>query len=273
MIVDDTCHVLTASYSFHRKPFIMSKLDGLKNYLLRIQTDGRCRALCDHELTMVETGDVLLFHPDEPYELRIDQEENSLGEMTIASGDYHIFFKGSWVDKWWSSKKRPNKIRVRLTDGLLGLFQQIVLEQRRISNPYPEISSYYLRILCLELDRQLEEQPSTTSKTYLAYRIKSYIEENASSFFKLEDVAEHVEISVSRAVHLFKETFGTSIMQYALDVRLNMAKERIIFSPMSLENVAETSGFANYTYFHRAFRARFGMSPKEFRIASRNSLA
>jgi AraC family transcriptional regulator of arabinose operon len=70
-------------------------------------------------------------------------------------------------------------------------------------------------------------------------------------------------------VHLFKETFGTTIMQYTMDVRLNMAKERIVFSPLSLEDVAETSGFANYTYFHRVFRSRFGQSPKQFRMNSR----
>jgi AraC family transcriptional regulator of arabinose operon len=73
-------------------------------------------------------------------------------------------------------------------------------------------------------------------------------------------------------VHLFKETFDTSIMQYTLDIRLNMARERIIFSPMSLEQAAESSGFANYTYFHRVFRSRFGMSPKEFRVIHREQL-
>ncbi|MNT70655.1 HTH-type transcriptional regulator GadW [compost metagenome] len=48
-----------------------------------------------------------------------------------------------------------------------------------------------------------------------------------------------------------------------------MARERIIYSPMPLEHIAETCGFANYTYFHRQFRKRFGMSPKQFRVHSR----
>ena len=38
-------------------------------------------------------------------------------------------------------------------------------------------------------------------------------------------------------------------------------KTGYVFSPLSLEDVAETSGFANYTYFHRVFRSRFGVSP------------
>ncbi|MEC0089995.1 AraC family transcriptional regulator [Paenibacillus macquariensis] len=274
MINEDSCQVYVAGFSFHKKPFYTSTLDvdGINTYLMRFQTDGRCRARYDGQLGLIETGDLLLYSPSEPYELKIDKELNSLGELTIESGDYHIFFGGPWIDKWWKSQVRPTRMKLPLNEGFLILFRQIALEQRRMENPYPEISGYYMKILCLELDRQLKEQPTTTHKSYLAYQIKHYIEENASHMFKLDDVASHVGISVSRAVHLFKETFDTSIMQYTIDVKLDMARERIIFSPMSLENVAETSGFANYTYFYRVFRARFGMSPKQFRIANREQL-
>ncbi|WP_025720364.1 AraC family transcriptional regulator [Paenibacillus sp. 1-18] len=272
MSIVESCQVLTAGYSFHRKPFYSNQPDGIKNYLFRLQTDGRCQARINGKMTRIEAGDLLLFSPTEPYELDIHSELNSMGEQIVESGDYHIFFGGSWVDEWWNHHKRPNRIKVQLSEALLGLFRQLVIEQRRMSNPYPEISSYYIRILCLEFDRMLSEHPIATHHNYLAYQIKNYIEENASSNFKLDDVSSHVGISVSRAVHLFKETFDTSIMQYTLDIRLNMARERIIFSPMSLEQAAESSGFANYTYFHRVFRSRFGMSPKEFRVIHREQL-
>ncbi|MDO7905208.1 helix-turn-helix domain-containing protein [Paenibacillus sp. JX-17] len=272
MLSDESCQVLTAGFSFHRKPFYSNQPEGLKNYLLRLQMDGRCKARVGKEMVQVEAGDLLIFDPYEHYELKIDNELNPLGELLIESGDYHIFFGGPWADEWWKRRKRPTKVKMQMTEGFLGLFRQIVMEQRRISNPYPEISEYYMKILCLEVDRMLSEHPTTTNQSYLAYRMKNYIEENASSIFKLEDVASHVDISVSRSVHLFKEAFGTSIMQYTLDVRLNMARERIIFSPMSLEQVAESSGFANYTYFHRVFRSRFGMAPKEFRAIHREQL-
>ncbi|MNH79015.1 Arabinose operon regulatory protein [compost metagenome] len=272
MNVNENLHILAAGYAQHRKPYFSNDGDGLDHYLIRIQTEGRSRTRCDGKLVNVESGDLLIFPPGEPYELRIEAFENKQGDQTLFSGDYYILLRGKWMDDWWKQRKRPNKIRVPLSEGFIGLFRQITLEQQRISNPSPEIAEYYLRILCLDIDRQLQELPVPTPRTYLAYQIKQYIEENASTTFKLEDVAAHVGISVSRAVHLFKAAFGTSIMQHTLEVRLNMARERVIFSPLSLEHIAESSGFPSYNYFHKVFRSRFGMSPKQFRLASRENM-
>lgn len=266
------CHVLSAGFSFHRKPFHMSQSDGIKNYLIRLQTEGRSRALIDGSMSPVEAGDLMLFAPNDPYYLIIDQESYPVGKPRIESGDYHIFCGGEWIEEWWKRGKRPSRLSVPLSEGFLELFRRLVLEQRRLSDFSPEISGCYLQILCMEIDRIMTDKPAISSKGYLALRMKQYVEEHAAFSFQLEDVAAHVGISVSRAVHLFKESFGTSIVKYVNDVRLEMARERITFSPMPLEHVAETCGFANYTYFHRVFRNRYGMSPKQFRVFSRERM-
>ncbi|MNI28397.1 Arabinose operon regulatory protein [compost metagenome] len=81
----------------------------------------------------------------------------------------------------------------------------------------------------------------------------------------MDQIAKHVGISVSRAVHLFKLTFGQSIMSYAIEVRLGVACEQIRFSVMSLDHVAKSCGFNSYTYFHRQFRMHYGLSPRQYR--------
>ncbi|MCR8643161.1 AraC family transcriptional regulator [Paenibacillus sp. N1-5-1-14] len=259
----DDLEVLHAGYAYHSKPF--HTIERLKQYLIRIQIEGFCRASVGSEITLIEPGDMILLKPNSPYELIIDQEKQTTGEPRIMSGDYYIFAKGTWMDEWWNQTHRPHKIKAPLNEGILTLFRQLTMEQRRLLDTSQEISQYILKILCLNIDRIVSEQPSKKGNAFLAYRIKTYIEEHAIQSFKLEDVAVHFDISVSRAVHLFKEVFGQSIGQYALDVRLSMARDRMMLTNMLLEDIAESAGFANYSYFHRAFRARYNMSPREYR--------
>lgn len=257
--------ILTAGYSMHQKPFHTANANGLGHYLIRLQSLGKCRSKLNNELELLEPGDLLLFAPDDPYELKIAAEQQTRDNHSVYSADYHIFVQGTWVQEWWNERNRPHKIKVPLSEGIIGSFRQIMTELRRIPNNTPQIMEYYFKILCMDIDRHYTEYPIPTYKSYIASRIKNYIEENASNPFKLEDAAAHVGISVSHAVHLFKEAYDTSIIQYTLEIRLNMARERIMFSPLSLEHVAESSGFPSYNYFHKVFRNRYGMSPKQFR--------
>ncbi|WP_127580230.1 AraC family transcriptional regulator [Paenibacillus koleovorans] len=263
------CEVLSAGYTHHTKPFQAASRKGLRNYLIRFQTEGRCRALVNGQLELIQPGDLLMYKPGDIYDLRVDTEQQANGETAVFSGDYYFFCRGSWLDQWWNKSPKPQKAHIPLSEDILNLLRHASLEQQRVKGRYKEISDYYLRILCLSIERILSEQQfySTKGKSFLAVQMKSYIEEHALTPIRLEDVAQHVGLSVSRAVHLFKSIFGQSIMQYTLQIRLSIARERILFSKMSLEQIAEASGFNSYTYFYRMFKSRYGMSPKAFRHA------
>lgn len=105
------CHVFSAGFSFHRKPFHSSLNEGLQNYLLRLQTEGRSRTRIDGVISTVETGDLMLFAPDDPYYLSIDKENYPVGKPRIESGDYHIF-AAAWIEEWWTRKQRPALLRL-----------------------------------------------------------------------------------------------------------------------------------------------------------------
>ncbi|GAA3401893.1 helix-turn-helix transcriptional regulator [Paenibacillus hodogayensis] len=262
------CEVLTAGYSYHTKPFLSEAYPGLTHYLFRFQSEGRCKVLVDGTLRTVETGDLLALKPGDPYELQVEAETQASGESAVASGDYYFFCRGEWLDQWWQERTRPALISIPLHDDLLSICRQIVLEHYRRKRPYKQITDYYMRIFCLTVDREMTAHSARADggQSFLAQRMRNYVEEHALESFKLEDVARNVGLSTSRAVHLFKACFGQSIMQYALRMRLSIARERMLYSPMSLEQIAELSGFSSYSYFHRTFRARYGISPKRYQL-------
>jgi AraC family transcriptional regulator of arabinose operon len=254
--------MLSAGFSYHTKPFHTVAKDGFEShYLIRLQTEGTSRMRVNEEMVAVEAGDLSIFSPHMPYELAIDEEAG----RPVASGDYWISFRGPWVDAWWSERKRPTKVRIPLDEGVIPLIRQVIVEHRRGSEESLEILDYLMRVLCLTMDRLFSEQRPVKGNAFLAYRMKSYIEEHAATLFQLKDIADHCNISVSRAVHLYKQVFGKSIIQYALEVRLKIARERMMYTQTPLEAIAETSGFPSYTYFYRVFKKEFGMSPKAYR--------
>ncbi|GFZ95417.1 hypothetical protein GCM10008018_47260 [Paenibacillus marchantiophytorum] len=256
--------LLTCGYSFHMEPFNVSTKSGLKYYLFRLQSEGTSEALINGHYQRIEAGHMLLFQPGDPYELRIEYDSNQ-PESKIASGDYYIFCNGSWIDAWWKRTPKQTCTRIDLDARLISLWRQLILEKRRMEEENTELSGYLLQALCLYLERAMTETVTLQGRPFTGTRMKRFIEAHATVTFKVDDVASHVGLSVSRAVHLFKEYFDKTMIQYALEVRLSSAVERMHDSSMSLEQIALSCGFGSYAYFHRAFKQRFGQSPKLFR--------
>ncbi|MNI16873.1 Arabinose operon regulatory protein [compost metagenome] len=260
------CEVLLCGYSFHSKKFRLDQQSGVDSYFFRLQTEGEGQAYVQGQWKQLIVGDLLLCKPTDPFALLVEDPMDPGKQPLIASGDYYIYCRGAWIEKWWNERERPHQVNIPLDERLIQIWRQLILEKRRFGKENKQLSAYLLQALCLTLDRAIEEEQGNhyPRQSYTATRMKTYIEEHATKLFKIEDVAKHVGLSASRSMALYKECYGTTMIQYALEVRLSVALERIKYSKLSFEVIAETSGFQSYAYFHRVFRERFGLSPTEY---------
>ncbi len=182
------------------------------------------------------------------------------------SSDYFVICSGPGMDEWWQLRQRETRKTIVVDERLKGIWHQLIGEKRRLNGGDPELISLLARSLLILLDRAIEEAPVAQSlSAFHALKMRNYIEENATSPTRLQDIAGHAGLSVSRAVHLFKEHFGMSAMQYVLQLRLAHALELLDHSVMSLEQIAAETGLSSYTYFHRVFREKYGISPGAYR--------
>ena len=90
--------------------------------------------------------------------------------------------------------------------------------------------------------------------------VLSYINENLGSELDVDELAARAQFSRSHFMRLFKAQTGTSVHAYVRTRRL-MRAARLIREGMSAARAAEECGFADYSAFHRAFTAAFGISP------------
>ena len=106
-------------------------------------------------------------------------------------------------------------------------------------------------------------QRKSGAPEYLESAVK-YIEHNMASKITLEEIAHFTCVSVSKLSHGFKKHYGVSIFGYIIEMRLRYARNLILSPGRTMtKDVAHACGFPDTGYFCRAYKRRFGVTPRE----------
>ncbi|MDQ7249755.1 GlxA family transcriptional regulator [Dongia sedimenti] len=81
----------------------------------------------------------------------------------------------------------------------------------------------------------------------------------------LETVARFCGVSLRELQYLFKRYLGRSPSDFYMELRLNRAKELLLYSGLSIRETGLACGFASESTFFRAFRGRFDTTPMKMR--------
>ena len=93
----------------------------------------------------------------------------------------------------------------------------------------------------------------------------AYMDKSFAEHICLGDVADLVGMDKTSFCRLFKKETQMTFTQYLNRVRLEQAKELLLSSHFYVFQVAHRAGFSGVRYFRRAFRRRYGCSPRQYR--------
>ena len=115
----------------------------------------------------------------------------------------------------------------------------------------------------MSMNRELQPIPPENSQ--LLEKILSYVEANLSRKITVPEIARVFYVSESTVTHIFRKKMGISLSKCITQRRLISAKNQIE-AGIPLEVVAVQTGFSDYSNFYRAFKQKYGISPRKYKL-------
>lgn len=81
---------------------------------------------------------------------------------------------------------------------------------------------------------------------------------------KVEDMANHVSLSVSAFAHLFKETTGSAPYQYLKRLRLDRARALLVEENRAVSEASRAVGYGSVSHFITEFKRTYGETPRAY---------
>ncbi len=130
-------------------------------------------------------------------------------------------------------------------------------------NTFRELKTYMNSLLHGAIDYITNERDK---KSKLRIEMaKEYIENHYVESIALNDIAEYVELNASYFSSLFKTETGINFSEYLLNVRMEHAKELLRNPKIKVYEIGCLVGYEDAVSFGRAFKKKWGISPKEYR--------
>ena len=121
-----------------------------------------------------------------------------------------------------------------------------------------EIVCDYIKMLCHE-DPKLP-----TRQHWLVEALKQHAEQTFCSNPTLKELSVLHYKNEKYIGRLFKKETGITFHQYCLLLRLKKAESLLLKTSEKIIDIALECGFNNISYFNRAFKAQYGMTPSEY---------
>ena len=132
-----------------------------------------------------------------------------------------------------------------------------------------KIASALYQILYLLASERLQASPEYQQYAQIR-RAGEYINKNYYKTITEEELCAVAGYSSAHLRRLFPKVYGCSPKAYILKTKLARAKRILAEEPnKTVEEISELLGFCSPTYFSSVFRKKSGMSPCEYREASR----
>lgn len=123
----------------------------------------------------------------------------------------------------------------------------------------------FARIITLCAEHPATVEPLNATGTSLAESVIQYINRNIGKELSVLHLCSVFHCSKSTLMKVFSRDCGTTLGEYIVTRRIDIAKELLQYTEEPIGKIAEKCGYNDPGYFSKVFSSRVGCSPLRFR--------
>ena len=240
---------------------------------------GDVTYLIESRIVHVMPGDLLLISPKELHQVLIKPEMSVYERYVLwidpemirrlSSGATDLTLGLDPANPVFGNQLRPkSEDRSKIRE----LLESLHRETAETSYGSDLLQQSLLTQLLVIINRMLAQQGShldeDTRTNRAVTQAINYIHLHYADPLSLDILAERFYVSKYHLSHEFNRQVGTSLYRYIQKKRLLVARQ-LIAQGKKPNEVPPLCGFGDYTGFYRAFKAEYGISPREFALTNR----
>ncbi len=234
---------------------------GRVDYHILYITKGFCTTEFDGKEYRVGAGNIILYLPNERQKYSFKAADGSVScyihfsgtgcdEMLKKFGFFgrHIFYVGlsSKLESIFTKMADEYALKKEFyVDGCTALLWQFLA-----------VAGRFLKYHQNEINIVNERAVDNVCR----YMHKNFSQNNSVQFY-----ADMCGLSVSRFTHVFKSSTGVSPIQYAIKIKLDIARHLLENTNLGIAEIATAVGIEDSNYFSRLVKKHTGYPPKHFR--------
>ena len=235
------------------------------NYIIHYIMDGKGIYQVGEKKYKLSKGQGFLIEPEELTFYQADQEE-PWSYLWVGVG-------GTGAKKFIQDIGLNSQQRIfRCADG--EKLNEIVMDMMKhtrstVSDLYYLQGKLYELFSVLAADVVIEELMEENKENRYIQEAVTYIRNHYAAGLTVEELAGYLGVNRSYLYTLFKNKLQLSPKEFLTKFRISRAREQLILTEESVENIAVACGYHSTLVFTKNFKQETGMTPTEFRKTNR----
>lgn len=237
-------------------------------YIFGLVESGICRVSIDFNDYFLSESQIICTQPSQVH--RIAEIGNAKGFLLFIDG---VFLEAPIKHILAEYALSPTPIRVddNQCRELTQLFFMIIhrMEYRDDDNELKcvlqNLACSVVGIITDSIQKNISQMPKSRRHVEIALRFKELLSKDIPIDRKVSHYAESLHLSAVYLNEVIKDTTGVSVSVYIQNELVQRAKQLLMYTHLSVKEIALNLGVDNYAYFTRLFTKVAGINPTAFR--------